>query len=399
MNENNNVTSLINEIANKYQLTPSEIQEIQAKYQNNNKDISVIRKELENIGNFYHHQNILANIVNTTPNLEPGKNYYVTTFDNHGQFYLQPVSVTVTNPETSEVLVENTFKGYQKHTQVDDIEIALCQIGKLMNFDVVEEYRIYNANKQKDSIIIRDIVNENEFYDVENLKKRFSKLISNGKLKKEKWVETCEKIAVANSKEDYKLIIDYGLNILKSLPSILEEDYQQIEKKYFDMLIYDCIINQSERNFKDYGILCNKETKRYSFAPLFDNVFPSILKNNDVISINGITCNRYELMECLFYNYYDKIKERIDKILENKNTYLQNIDIILKHNVDINNYNIIMNNIITNLNYFERLNQERKIVTQNKNNAGFVNIIQMVLGLGIIILFSICIAYLLYCMK
>ncbi len=165
------------------------------------------------------------------------------------------------------------------------------------------------------------------------------------------------------------------------------------------MLIFDCIINQSERNFKDYGILCDKVTKRYSFAPLFDNVFPSILKNNDVISINGITCNRYELIECLFYNYYDNIKERINQILKNKNQYLQNIDVILKCNVDINNYNMLMNNIITNLNYFERLNQERTLVNQNTNSAGFVNAIQMVIGLGIIILFSVCIAYLLYCIK
>ena len=388
MNGNNNVISLITELTSKYQLTPAEAKELQEKYQLDKRDINTIQKELEKHAIFYHHQNLLTSIIDNTPSLEVGKNYYVTAFDNDGHFYLQPVAVTVINPETSEVLVDNTFKGYQKHTGVDDIEIALCQVGKLMNFDIVEEYRMYNANKQKD-----------EFYDVENLKKRFSKLINSGKLKKEKWVETSENLTVANTKEDYKLIVEYGLNILKSLPSILEEDYQQIEQKYFDMLIFDCIINQSERNFKDYGILCDKVTKRYSFAPLFDNVFPSILKNNDVISINGITCNRYELIECLFYNYYDNIKERINQILKNKNQYLQNIDVILKCNVDINNYNMLMNNIITNLNYFERLNQERTLVNQNTNSAGFVNAIQMVIGLGIIILFSVCIAYLLYCIK
>lgn len=398
MNGNNNIINLINEVASKYHLTPEEVNELTTKYQTDPRDIHTINQELENLGNFYQHQNKLISMINATPNLEPGKNYYVTAFDNNSNIYLQPVSVTVTNPETSEVLVENTFKGYQKHTGVDDIEIAICQIGKLMNFDIVEEYRLYNPNKQKDSVIIRDIVNENEFYDVENLKKRFIKLINNGKLKKEKWLETCENLTVANNKEDYKLVIDYGLNIVKSLPSILEEDYQKIEKKYFDMLLFDSMINQSERDFKDYGILCDKITKRYSFAPLFDNVFPSILKNNDVISVNGIICNRYELIECLFYNYYDKIKERVEDILTNKEKYIQNIDIILKYNVDMNNYNMIMNNFVTNINYFERLNNER-ILVKNNSNAGYVNAIQMLVGLGIIIAFSICIAYLLYCIK
>lgn len=398
MNGNNNIINLINEVASKYHLTPEEVNELTTKYQTDPRDIHTINQELENLGNFYQHQNKLISMINATPNLEPGKNYYVTAFDNNSNIYLQPVSVTVTNPETSEVLVENTFKGYQKHTGVDDIEIAICQIGKLMNFDIVEEYRLYNPNKQKDSVIIIDIVNENEFYDVENLKKRFIKLINNGKLKKEKWLENSENLTVANNKEDYKLVIDYGLNIVKSLPSILEEDYQKIEKKYFDMLLFDSMINQSERDFKDYGILCDKITKRYSFAPLFDNVFPSILKNNDVISVNGITCNRYELIECLFYNYYDKIKERVEDILTNKEKYIQNIDIILKYNVDMNNYNMIMNNFVTNINYFERLNNER-ILVKNNSNAGYVNAIQMLVGLGIIIAFSICIAYLLYCIK
>lgn len=394
----NNIINLVNSISTNYSLTQEQTSELVRKYQQDTRNIDMIKREVENIANYYMHQNKLSTTIQNTPSLNPGKNYYVTAFDSNSNIFLQPVSVTVISPESSEVLVENTFKGYQKHTGVDDIEIAICQVGRLLNFDIVEEYRIYNAMKQKDSIIIRDIVDDDEFYDVENLKKRFLKLITNGKLKKEKWVDTAEQLKVANTKEDYKTIIEYGLNVLKSLPSMLEEDYQTIEKKYFDMLLFDSIINQSERNFKDYGILCDKETKRYSFAPLFDNVFPSILKNNDIIIINGITCNRYELIECLFYNYYDKIKDRVEKILSKKDRYLRNIDIILKYNLDLGNYNMMLNNMITNLNYFERLNKEQSMVTNNKN-AGYVNIIQMIIGLVIIAAFSVCIGYLLYCIK
>lgn len=400
MNGNiNNVVNLINSISPKYGLTKEQVNELIVKYQNDTRNIENIKPEIENVANYYMHQNKLAFTIQNTPSLNPGKNYYLTAFDSNSNIYLQPISITVTNPESSEVLVENTFKGYQKHTQVDDLEIAICQVGKLLNIDIVEEYRVYNATKQKDSIIIRDIIDDDEFYDVENLKKRFLKLITSGKLKKEKWVDAAEQLKVANTKEDYKTIIDYGLNVLKSLPSMLEEDYQKIEKKYFDMLLFDSIINQSERNFKDYGILCDKETKRYSFAPLFDNVFPSILKNNDIIIVNGITCNRYELIECLFYNYYDKIKDRVDSILNKKDKYLQNIDIILKYNLDLSNYNMVLNNIITNLNYFERLNRERSRLETSSSSSGYVNIIQMIIGLIIIAIFSVCIGYLLYCIK
>lgn len=395
---NNNIENLINEITKNYDLTAEERNILVNKYQYDTRNINIITQEMKNIADYYKYQNKLANQISLTEPLPPGKNYYVTAFGTDNHVYLQPVSVSVTNPDTSEVLVENTFKGYQKHTNVDDIEIALCQIGKLMEFDIVEEYRVYNQNKQKDSIIIKDLVNDNEFYDVENLKKRFMKLMNAGKLKKETWIEECQQLTIANTKEDYKKIIDYGLNLLKSLPSILEEDYNKIEEKYFDMLIYDLIINQSERDLKDYGILCDKETKRYSFAPLFDNVYPSIQKNNDVLSMNGITCNRYELTECLFYNYYEKIEKRITKILSNKEILIKNIDVILKYNLDYNNYNQILNNIIININSFERLINEKTIESKSQN-AGYVNLAQLIIGLGIIIAFSVCIAYLLYCIK
>jgi len=396
---NNNIVNLINGVANKYGLTTVEVNELSNRFQNDNRNIEIVQREIENMSNYFYYQHKLVNVINNASPLQLGKNYYVTAFDTNSNMYLHPVSISVINAETSEVVLDNSFKGYQKHTQVDDIEIAISQIGNLLGFEVVEEYRIYDASKSKHSIVIKDLVNEDEFYDLDNLKKRFFKLINNGKYKKEKWVDLLSNISVANNREEYKMVIDYGLNLLKSLPSMTEDDYNAIEKKYFDMLIFDSIISQSERNFKDYGIICDKETKRYSFAPLFDNVFPSILKNNDVIVLNGIVCNRYELIECLFYNYYDKIKDRVSIILNNKNKYLNNIDMILKYNVSYDNYNMLLNNIISNLNYFERLIKEKEFINNNSNNAGFVNVLQMLIGMLILVGFSVAIGYLLFVMQ
>ena len=75
---------------------------------------------------------------------------------------------------------------------------------------------------------------------------------------------------------------------------------------------------------------------------------------------------------------------------------MKNIDIILKYNVDMTNYNMMMNNIITNINYFERLNNEKSLVQNNNSNAGYVSIVQLIIGLVIIMIFSVFIGYLLY---
>ena len=395
---NDNIVNVVNLVKEKYNLNSNEISLISSKFQNDNRSLEIIQREIENMASYYYYQHRLENVIANTQALNIGKNYYVIAFDNNSSIYLHPVSISIINNDTSEVIIDNNFKGYQKHTQVDDIEIAINQIGSLLGFEVVEEYRVYDSNKQKHSIVIKDLVNDDEFYDLDNLKKRFFKLVSNGKYKKEKWVDISSKISVANNREDYRMVIDYGLNLLKSLPSITEDDYQKIEQKYFEMLIFDSIISQSERNFKDYGILCDKETKKYSFSPLFDNVFTSILKNNDVIIFNGVVCNRYELIECLFYDYYDKIKDKVTDLLENKNKYLENIDIILKYNLDFNNYGMILNNIVSNLNYFERLIKEKTLV-ENNNNGGFVNVVQMLIGMLVLIGFSISIGYLLFVMQ
>lgn len=395
---NNNIVNLVNEVSSKYSLNSGYQKALMEKFQNDNRDINTISHEVYMYASYYRYQDIINGAISVTPPLSNGHNYYIRTFDNNGKIVLQGVNVSSINNEKNEVMINNLFKGNVKHTQVDDLEVCICQIGKYLGFDIVEEYMLYNDNKEKDSIVIRDIVNDDEFYDVENLKSRMQKLINSGKLKKETWYSKYEGLSVANTKDDYRASIEYGLNIIKGLPSMREDDYGEIESKYFDMLLFDLLINQSERNFADYGIICDKETKRYSFAPLFDNVFPSLLKNNDVFYFNGITCNRYELMEILIYDYYDKIGNRVEYFISNKDNIIKTIDVICKYNLSFSNYVMLINNINTNIGYFERLIKEKELTTKNEN-AGFVDIVTMFIILAIIIIFSVAIGYLLYCIK
>ena len=148
----NNNLNLINQVGRTYNLTPEQFNLLTTKYQNDPRDQLTIQKELTNICDYYRFQNNLNQKIASSMPLPNGKNYYVTAFDQNSNIYLQPVSITVTNSEKSEVLIDNSFKGYQKHTGVDDIEIAICQLGKALGFDTVEEYRVYNQNKQKNDM-------------------------------------------------------------------------------------------------------------------------------------------------------------------------------------------------------------------------------------------------------
>lgn len=395
---NNNIGNLVNEVSSRYGLGPDYKQVLLNKFATDSRDINTISNELNIYASYYRYQSIINNAIRVAPPLSDNNNYYISTFDNSGKMVLQGVNVTDINKDKNEVMINNLFKGNMKHSQVDEIEVCICQIGKYLNFDIVEEYMLYDANKNKNSIVIRDIINDDEFYDAENLKNRMIKLVNGGKLRKTNWQSKYDGLSVANVRDDYKVSIDYGLNVIKNLPSIREDDYKEIEKKYFDMIIFDSLINQSERNMVDYGIICDKETRRYSFAPLFDNVFPTILKNNNVIYFNGITCNRYELMETLIYDYYDKVSDRIEYLINNKDNIIKNIDIICKYNLSLANYIMLTNNIKGNIEYFEKLIKEKELTIRNEN-AGFVDVATMTIVLVIIVIFSIAIGYLLYCIN
>ena len=146
----NDTLNLINQIATKYKLTQEEINVIIEKFKEDKRDINTLSKEIEIMSNYFAYQNYFNNIIDSTSPLEPGKSHYVLAIGSNSAPFLQPVSISLLNSETNEVMVENTFKGYQKHDSVDDLEIAICQTGMLLGFDIVEEYRLYNANKQKD---------------------------------------------------------------------------------------------------------------------------------------------------------------------------------------------------------------------------------------------------------
>ena len=76
-----------------------------------------------------------------------------------------------------------------------------------------------------------------------------------------------------------------------------------------------------------------------------------------------------------------------------------NIDVILKYNLDYVNYSMMLDNIVGNFNYFEKLNNQREIMINNNENAGFANVVQVIIGLMFIVGFSVLIGYLMFVMK
>ena len=83
----NNIINLVNSISTNYSLTQEQTSELVRKYQQDTRNIDMIKREVENIANYYMHQNKLSTTIQNTPSLNPGKNYYVTAFDSNSNIF------------------------------------------------------------------------------------------------------------------------------------------------------------------------------------------------------------------------------------------------------------------------------------------------------------------------
>ena len=240
-----------------------------------------------------------------------------------------------------------------------------------------------------------DMENYEEYYDFTSLEFKVVKFIKEGKIKSD-FLRKYGDFEFHNSKGEYKEIINKSIEILKSLPTISQEDIKTITKDYLNMIIFGYITNQVNRNLNNYGLICNKKTRKYYFAPLFENCIISMpnLKEKQC-NFNGVICDRNKLIDSLFDDFYDKVKNKVEFIVNNKQKLINNIDIIAKQNLDLDTYNDLMQKIINNLSYIEKKYNEKNNIESNEN-AGFINILQMVTILSIITIISIAIAAFLY---
>lgn len=398
-----NIEALIENIANKYNLTPAQREEMINKYKNETRNPVSLEIELNSLADYYSWQNKVETAIKNAPPLKENENYYIRTYDEKSNIILRGVNIEKISDTTSginqteKVLINNKYKAYKKVTQVDiannDLEIAICQIGNLLNVSSAEEYTVYDAKKEKDSIISRSVATSDyeEYYDFTSLYAKVEKYIKEGKIKNHK-IEEYKIFKFQNRKEDYIKVIEKSLQILLALPMISQKDIRSIKASYFDMIIFGYITNQVDRNLNNYGLICNKKTKEYRFAPLFDNSIinmPNLEENQ--CSFNGYICDRNKLIDCLFEDYYEEIKEKVSYIIDNKTRLIKIIDIIAKQNLDINNYNLLMEKIIKNISYIEKKYQEKNHIVPN-NNAGYVNMLNMLIILIVIAVFSIGIA-------
>ena len=226
----------------------------------------------------------------------------------------------------------------------DHFEYVICGLGKKLGISMAETYKLFqdgkdigiiseSVNKPGDisydmsSILELRKVNSDHFpIDTAGISSIVSDYVSlNVPENMETFVDqnggsiSHEYIVLKTPADIEQAII--GFPKLVSLLQVPDEQKENIEQAYYDMLMLDLITGNVDRNRDNYG-LTQRSDGRIEFSPLYDNstiVIPHLPEG--LTQVNGYFMNRDRLLECLYEKHYDRISHITTELYENRQEY------------------------------------------------------------------------------
>lgn len=283
--------------------------------------------------------------------LQGSHNCYILSVTDNGDMVCAPATVTVlkdvgagiTHPQIIEL---NGEIGFQKDSRSvddsDDLEMIINYLGRLLGVKMAQTYRCFAPDGTAYSLISISVAQPGEsiFITMREALSIVAQKVRCGELRMPEWADAYEKLlnnkaypdvpdafeSRAISPEDIRLAIDVGLYVIAVIAGEDSRAVQTMKADYLNMILLDAITGQVDRTMENYGLVCNNKTKRYSFAPLFDNA--TLVKpytQPGECMVNGIICDRSQLIRILLscQNYH--LRTKIDGLLDYKNELLRKV--------------------------------------------------------------------------
>lgn len=222
-------------------------------------------------------------------------------------------------------------EGYLKSNLIpafNDTAIAMEKLGILLG---VNMSKVYQANMDSDrTFIISQSVNENGSQFV--MFNRFHQLV---KQKEQELGLQNSEIAPKTERDKIKRLITSPILTIKRYSEMYpgkmsEEDVEAFTDEYIKMICFDYIINQTDRNDQNYGVLLDANG-RISFAPLIDTdyVLPNPSDPNQLPFSLNKKYNKNEAMSVLCELYPQEVEDFMRKVNESKDTIFEILETYL----------------------------------------------------------------------
>lgn len=286
--------------------------------------------------------------------LEPltgSNNYYLLSISDNGDLLYTQSEINIIDRVkegiTKPLLVKvNDKLAFQKDSgdidDSDDLEMVVNYLGRIIGVKMAETFRCLNSTGVAHSLISMDVAqsDEVEFVSMFEIRDRVVSDIKNGKIERQSWMDQYIKLmqtkaypkiaeafeSLADKESDVKLAIDVGVYIIDTLTNVSVESKKQMKKDYLKMIFLDALICQVDRTMNNYGLLYNRRSKVYSFAPLFDNA--TLIKPYSAPEqclVNGVVCKRSDVLKYLLWDKGYMMHEFVCNFINNKHCVLKNV--------------------------------------------------------------------------
>ncbi len=286
----------------------------------------------------------LANI----EKLKKGNNCYLLSYEKGSKVLEQARVKTISRiNDNLELVSVNKGYGYKKKNSKDnDYELIMSDIAYLLNIPYAKTYRMFDDKMNPIGILNSSMEEKNEkFLNLEEalsfIKEESNKFLLKNKItcyhdKNMKYgiMEVFETSVIKDS-------IDYVFDLFACLPDITKENIEELKNAYLQVKVFEILTNSLNNNLTNYGIIVNKEEKKYKyrFAPTFNKY---VTKDNN-LSKSETICNffiieKQDLIDLLLKHYYKYIKELIFLIIDNNVTLYKIIDKLTKEHLEYEEY-------------------------------------------------------------
>lgn len=256
--------------------------------------------------------------------------YYLAQILNNGETAVRPEDFRpvgtakngISKPQI--VRLKDGRVGFRKNSSAfddsDDAEIVINYLGRCLGVSMAEEYRVFDRDMKKDSLLSIGVVQRQDetFFEMFEMLIRIGDAVKEGKLPFQPWMNTWSQIIqsraypgvgseyACRSAEDLRLAIELPLHLM-ALFSSDAVCLAQFRAQYFRMILFDLFIGQKDRTPRNYGIILDA-SGGYRLAPLFDNAnLTKPYMPDNIFSLNFVALDRQQLLQTLLHDHAEEI--------------------------------------------------------------------------------------------
>lgn len=227
----------------------------------------------------------------------------------------------ISRPEI--VVTDQGLRGFRKDSRTmdgsDDPEIVVNLWGRCLGLPMAQEYRVFDRNLQKDSLLSMDVAAPGwTFREMRRIREAVEEQVRTGWLAAADWMMRWRQVCltrafpeiegnvenICGSEEDYRITIEVPLLMAACVFPDCADDLETFRRDYFRMIMFDLFIGQTDRTLHNYGVLIRGDKEAFRLAPLFDNATltkPYLPEN--IYTLNGAAADRARLLKILIRDY------------------------------------------------------------------------------------------------